>query len=163
MNYKSKIRISVFKTMDTGALTTRTMAAVDKDVEWVKVQILAVSFILILLLTVDDWLILTGFWKIGLFIFYFRSNDFFFFHFGQILSMKKYTRVNSKFMACSISQSICLMIVCLLVFYSHESTNYTLNLYALFVIISYLSIHFYSCKFRNLRKVKLYRLIWHQF
>lgn len=54
MNYKSKIQYSVFKTMDTGALTTQTMAAADKDVEWVKVQILAVSFILILLLSVDD-------------------------------------------------------------------------------------------------------------
>lgn len=53
MNYKSQnpISNSVFKTMDTGALTTQTMAAADKDVEWVKVQILAVSFILILLLS----------------------------------------------------------------------------------------------------------------
>lgn len=40
MNTKrnKKIHYSVFKTMDMGVLTTQTMAAADKDVEWLKVH-----------------------------------------------------------------------------------------------------------------------------
>lgn len=38
VNSKRTIKCSVFKTMDMVVLTTQTMAAVDKDVEWVKVQ-----------------------------------------------------------------------------------------------------------------------------
>lgn len=54
MKYK-QIKYSVFKTMDMEVLTTQTMAAADKDVEWVKVHTeLSIHFHF----KVDDWLIL---------------------------------------------------------------------------------------------------------
>lgn len=47
-----KPKYSIFKTMDMKGLTTQTMVAADKDVEWVKVH----SFFICVEL--DDWLIL---------------------------------------------------------------------------------------------------------
>lgn len=118
MNY-TKIQYSVFKTMDTGVLTTQTMAAADKDVEWVKVQIIAVSFILILLLS--GWLTDSVINEIG-FSFLLSIECFFSFHvcfsfkFSPCTNNSSNCNLNICVLACSISQSIYLMIVCLLVY-----------------------------------------------
>lgn len=122
MNTKrnKKIHYSVFKTMDMGVLTTQTMAAADKDVEWLKVHnthtqhTIAVAFILIWL-SVDDWLILR------LFLIRFIHLMITIFLYVRLINAHKHTQIYNKIYnklvsvaKCVLNQSISARFVCFL-------------------------------------------------